>query len=95
MVGTAKPVQNQYSWTNLSSVLYVEQPVGTGYSLGEPNAKVSFESWHLKPITNVCLQNEEDVAAQLVGFLQQFLTVFAELKGKKFYLSGESVSLVP
>jgi len=44
MVGTAKPVQNQYSWTNLSSVLYVEQPVGTGYSLGEPNAKVSLES---------------------------------------------------
>lgn len=71
--GTARPVQNEYSWTNLSSVLYVEQPVGTGYSLGEPTA-----------------QDEEDVAAQLVGFLQQFLTVFKELKGKKFYLTGES-----
>ena len=39
-------------------------------------------------------QNEEDVASQLVGFLQQFLEVFSELKGKKFYLTGESVRRV-
>jgi len=37
-------------------------------------------------------QNEHDVAAQLVGFLQQFLEIFKELKGNKLYLSGESVS---
>ena len=36
-------------------------------------------------------QNEEDVASQLVGFLQQFLEVFSEVKGKNFYLTGESV----
>ncbi|KIL59166.1 hypothetical protein M378DRAFT_15030 [Amanita muscaria Koide BX008] len=71
--GQAKPTPNQYSWTNISSMLWVEQPVGTGYSQGTPTA-----------------QNEEDVAAQLVGFLQQFLNVFSELKGKKFYLTGES-----
>ncbi|KAH8999463.1 alpha/beta-hydrolase [Lactarius akahatsu] len=71
--GQARPTQNEYSWTNLSSVLYVEQPVGTGYSQGTPDAK-----------------NENDVAAQLVGFLQQFLEIFSELKGKKFYFSGES-----
>ncbi|KAH9045770.1 alpha/beta-hydrolase [Lactarius pseudohatsudake] len=71
--GQAHPTRNEYSWTNLSSVLYVEQPVGTGYSQGEPDAK-----------------NEYDVAAQLVGFLRQFLEIFSELKGKKFYLSGES-----
>ena len=27
-----------------------------------------------------------------MGFLEQFLEVFSELKGKNFYLSGESVS---
>lgn len=37
-------------------------------------------------------QNEDDVAAQFVGFLQQFLEIFKELKGKKFYATGESVS---
>ena len=67
---------NEYSWTNLSSVLYVEQPVGTGYSQGTPN-----------------IQDEGDLAAQFVGFLQQFLEVFPELKGKKAYLTGESVRL--
>ncbi|KAF9558385.1 alpha/beta-hydrolase [Agrocybe pediades] len=71
--GTAHPVPNQFSWTNLSSVLWVEQPVGTGFSQGKPNIK-----------------NEDDLAAQLVGFLQQFLLVFPELKGKKLYLTGES-----
>ncbi|PPQ88899.1 hypothetical protein CVT25_009134 [Psilocybe cyanescens] len=71
--GTAKPIQNQFSWTNLSSVLWVEQPVGTGFSQGTPNIK-----------------NEDDVAAQLVGFLQQFLIVFPEMKNKKLYLTGES-----
>ncbi|KAG1741356.1 Alpha/Beta hydrolase protein [Suillus lakei] len=71
--GQAKPTVNQQSWTNLSSVLWVEQPVGTGFSQGIPNA-----------------QNEDDVAAQLVGFMQQFLEVFSELKGKKLYLTGES-----
>jgi carboxypeptidase D len=65
---------NEYSWTNLSSILYIEQPVGTGYSQGTPN-----------------IENEDDLAAQFVGFLQQFLEVFPELKGKKTYLTGESV----
>ncbi|KIL59177.1 hypothetical protein M378DRAFT_15036 [Amanita muscaria Koide BX008] len=74
--GQAKPTPNQYSWTKISSMLWVEQPVGTGYSQGTPTA-----------------QNEEDVAAQLVGFLKQFLHVFSELKGKKFYLTGESVRI--
>ena len=67
---------NEQSWTNLSSVLWVEQPVGTGFSQGTPN-----------------IRNEDDLAAQLVGFMQQFLDVFSELKGKKLYLTGESVSI--
>ncbi|KIM42681.1 hypothetical protein M413DRAFT_444355 [Hebeloma cylindrosporum] len=72
-VGQAKPTPNEFSWTNLSSVLWVEQPVGTGFSQGKPNIK-----------------NEDDLAAQLVGFMQQFLEVFPEMKAKKLYLTGES-----
>jgi len=72
-LGQAKATPNQYSWTNLSSILYVDQPVGTGYSQGVPD-----------------ITNEDELAAQLVGFFQQFLEVFSELKGKKFYLTGES-----
>ncbi|KAF8505431.1 Alpha/Beta hydrolase protein [Russula emetica] len=71
--GQEKPTQNEGSWTNLSSVLYLEQPIGTGFSQGMPAAR-----------------NEIDIAEQIVGFLQQFLEIFSELKGKKFYLAGES-----
>ncbi|KAH7305272.1 serine carboxypeptidase [Stachybotrys elegans] len=35
--GTLSPVQNPYSWTNLTNMLWVEQPVGVGYSQGVPN----------------------------------------------------------
>jgi carboxypeptidase D len=38
-------------------------------------------------------QNEEDLAEQLVGFMQQFLEIFSELKHKKLYLTGESVRI--
>ena len=94
--GQALPTQNEWSWTNLSSVLYVEQPVGTGFSQGTPTAKVRV--FHVSIMwcsSSGRWQDENDVAAQLVGFLQQFLEVFRELKGKKFYLTGESVSTCP
>ncbi|KAL6230866.1 hypothetical protein BDW75DRAFT_248373 [Aspergillus navahoensis] len=36
--GTYQPVENPYSWVNLTNVLWVDQPVGTGYSVGTPTA---------------------------------------------------------
>ena len=36
--GTFAPVPNPYSWTNLTNMVWVEQPVGTGFSQGVPNA---------------------------------------------------------
>ena len=36
--GTYLPVPNTYAWTNLTNVVWVEQPVGTGYSQGTANA---------------------------------------------------------
>ena len=71
--GTAHPIPNQWSWHKLASILWVEQPVGTGFSQGTPN-----------------IHNEDELAAQFVGFLNQFLNVFSELKGKNFYAAGES-----
>ncbi|TFY65947.1 hypothetical protein EVG20_g5147 [Dentipellis fragilis] len=70
--GQAQPTS--WSWTNLSNVVWVDQPVGAGFSQGEPN-----------------ISNDDELAAQVVGFLQQFLEVFSELKGSNFWLSGESI----
>ncbi|KAL8961943.1 MAG: hypothetical protein Q9193_001584, partial [Seirophora villosa] len=35
--GTYRPTQNPYTWVNLTNMLWVEQPVGVGYTQGVPN----------------------------------------------------------
>ncbi|THG97171.1 hypothetical protein EW026_g4786 [Hermanssonia centrifuga] len=71
--GQAAPTPNQWSWTSLANVLWVEQPVGTGFSQGAPS-----------------ISNDDELAEQATGFLEQFLDTFSELKGSNFFVSGES-----
>ncbi|KAL9101253.1 MAG: hypothetical protein Q9163_003467 [Psora crenata] len=35
--GTLAPAQNPYSWVNLTNMIWVEQPVGVGFTQGVPN----------------------------------------------------------
>ena len=37
------------------------------------------------------ITNDDELADQVAGFLQQFLEVFTELKGANFFVTGESV----
>ena len=39
-----KPSLNEYAWVNLTNVLWVEQPVGTGFTVGTPRAKTQEET---------------------------------------------------
>ena len=72
--GTYEPVKNPYTWVNLTNVVWVEQPAGTGFSQkrGTPSAT-----------------NELEVAEQFLGFFKNFVDTFA-LQGKKVYITGES-----
>ncbi len=36
--GTYQPVPNPWAWNRLTHVVWVEQPVGTGFSTGTPTA---------------------------------------------------------
>ncbi|TKA76925.1 hypothetical protein B0A55_03109 [Friedmanniomyces simplex] len=69
-----KPVKNPYTWVNLTNVVWVEQPAGTGFSQkrGTPAAT-----------------NEIEVAAQFLGFFKNFVDTFG-LHNKKIYITGES-----
>ncbi|PQE04801.1 carboxypeptidase cpdS protein [Rutstroemia sp. NJR-2017a BBW] len=70
--GTYAPVPNPWTWVNLTNVVWVEQPVGTGFSQGIPTAT-----------------SEEDVAAQFLGFWENFVDTFG-LQGRKVFITGES-----
>ncbi|KAH8814810.1 putative pheromone processing carboxypeptidase [Xylogone sp. PMI_703] len=41
--GTYAPVENPYSWVNLTNMLWVDQPVGSGFSIGTPLASTEEE----------------------------------------------------
>ncbi len=41
--GTLAPVKNPYSWHKLTNMIWIEQPVGTGFSLGTPSARDEIE----------------------------------------------------
>ncbi|KAK7917804.1 serine-type carboxypeptidase [Apiospora marii] len=69
---THKPVPNPSSWNRLTNVVYIEQPVGTGFSTG-----------------HVIITNEEELAAQFLGFWMNFMNLFAT-QGYKVYITGES-----
>ncbi|KAJ8917688.1 hypothetical protein NQ315_005135 [Exocentrus adspersus] len=64
----------KYSWTNSHSVIYIDNPVGTGYSF----------------TNNGYAQNETQVGADLYNALVQFFTLFPELQKNDFYVAGES-----
>ena len=70
--GTYLPVPNPYTWVNLTNVVWVEQPVGTGFSQGTPTAT-----------------SEADVAAQFMGFWENFVDTFG-LQNRKVFIAGES-----
>lgn len=68
--------RNQYSWSNVADVVYIDQPLGTGFSsVGNPRNYVT---------------NEKVVAEDMSEFLVQFLDLYPKLKNKPFYITGES-----
>ncbi|KAF7288071.1 hypothetical protein GWI33_000125 [Rhynchophorus ferrugineus] len=65
----------EYSWNKNHSVIYIDQPVGTGYSFTDEDEYVS---------------NQEQVGAHLYSALTQFFTLFPEFSKNEFYIAGES-----
>lgn len=69
-------VQREYTWNKVANVLYFEQPLNVGYSYS----------------TDPMDMNSNDVAAteNTYKFIEAFLEVFSELKGRDIWITGES-----
>ncbi|RWS01434.1 putative serine carboxypeptidase CPVL-like protein [Dinothrombium tinctorium] len=68
--------KRRYAWTNEYSMLYIDNPVGTGFSFTKNDAGYA--------------RDQIDVARDLYNALQQFFTLFSELRSNDFYATGES-----
>lgn len=66
---------NPNSWNNKANLLYVDQPVGTGFS----HATLGHYT-----------KNEKEVAEDFYKFLLLFLEKYPTYKGRPFFITGES-----
>ncbi|KAI9024105.1 Alpha/Beta hydrolase protein [Hyaloraphidium curvatum] len=73
--GTLEVRDNPYSWTQYANLLFVDQPVGVGYSYADPPAY---------------MHTEEEVATEFYNFLVNFMAAFPEYLRSDLYFAGES-----
>ncbi|EFN61705.1 Vitellogenic carboxypeptidase [Camponotus floridanus] len=66
----------QYSWTLEHNVIYIDNPVGTGYSFTDNKKGYA--------------RNEVEVGRNLHTALVQFFLLFPELQNNDFFVTGES-----
>ncbi|XP_024124233.1 probable serine carboxypeptidase CPVL [Oryzias melastigma] len=64
------------TWTSRYSVLYIDNPVGTGFSFTDDDKGFA--------------QNQDDVGRDLYSALTQFFQMFPEYQSNEFYATGES-----
>ena len=66
---------NQFSWSKSASMIYVDNPVGSGFSYS------TFEGLP---------SGQPEVGEGLYEFLVQFFTLFPQYQSNDFYVFGES-----
>ncbi|KAJ5070520.1 carboxypeptidase y [Anaeramoeba ignava] len=71
-------IQNPYSWTNYFNMLYIDSPVGTGFSYVDNSAGY--------------VNNEDALAEDLFNGLLVFFDKFFDYYNNDFYVTGESYS---
>lgn len=76
LLGNLKIGRKSHYWTQKMNVIYIDQPVGTGYSYTEKDSGYP--------------NNEDEVARDLVETLKQFFQIFPEYRKNSFFITGES-----
>ncbi|XP_026726827.1 venom serine carboxypeptidase-like isoform X2 [Trichoplusia ni] len=75
-VEEGKVVPRNITWASDYSLLFLDNPVGAGFSFTDDDRGYP--------------TNEDDVGAQMLEFLQQFLKMFPELRSAPLFIAGQS-----
>ncbi|TFK29733.1 alpha/beta-hydrolase [Coprinopsis marcescibilis] len=67
--------RNQHSWDKLSDIFWIDQPVGVGFSTADSQGYVA---------------DQDQVGRDFIGFLDNLVKVFPNLKTRPLHISGES-----
>lgn len=73
---SGKVKARKYSWHHNHNLLYIDNPVGTGFSFVDKDEGYA--------------KNEVDVGRDLYNALTQFFTLFPDLQKNDFFITGES-----
>jgi serine carboxypeptidase-like clade 4 len=68
--------KNLHAWNSIANVLFVDQPVGTGFSYADKN--------------DAYVKSEDQVAEDMWEFLQAFMAQFPQYATLDFFVTGES-----
>ncbi|XP_077563713.1 putative serine carboxypeptidase CPVL [Haemaphysalis longicornis] len=74
--GSLKPIRRKATWATHFSMLYVDEPVGAGFSFTDSDEGYA--------------RNLTDVGQDMLEFLQQFFQLFHDYSQNDFYVTGES-----
>lgn len=72
---TTTLISNKYSWNSNTNLLYIDNPLGAGYSVA--------------PLKDTPT-DENQIAENVWQFLLKFYEQFPQLKGRNLYITGES-----
>jgi len=100
--GTLAPTQNPYTWVNLTNMLWVEQPVGVGFTQGKPTIRNEYElgeqfiGFYKNFVNTFGLQNWKVylTGESYAGFYVPYIAnAFIEAKDKVYYnLKGIAIN---
>nr|AFD28280.1 serine carboxypeptidase [Holotrichia oblita] len=68
--------KNEYSWHLLADTVWIDQPLGTGFS--QTGTQCNYAT------------TEKDIAVMMQEFLEKFIYLYPELRDRPFYIAGES-----
>mmetsp|Transcript_65976 Transcript_65976/g.103844 ORF Transcript_65976/g.103844 Transcript_65976/m.103844 type:complete len:494 (-) Transcript_65976:135-1616(-) len=72
-----KPSLNKYTWNTKYGMLFIDNPVGAGFSFTNERS-------------GYCTNSKDCVADNLVSLMIQFYKIFPELKSSDLFITGES-----